>query len=79
MTDKSVFRQICLFFMPIIICLKSLQDVNIFARRNIMLYEKLFEYIKSLSPEEFACQIKNGTFAEKYIEQEKRFTFVKAR
>lgn len=41
-----------------------------------MFYEKLLEYVKSLSPEEFSSQIKNGTLAEKYIEKTRRFTFV---
>ena len=44
-----------------------------------MLYEQLFDYVKSLSPEEFQNQIKNGTFADNCIKEVKNFTFVKAR
>ena len=44
-----------------------------------MFNEQLYVYVKSLSPEEFSSQIKNGTFAENYIEKFANFTFVKVR
>lgn len=45
---------------------------------NFMPYEQLFDYVKSLSPEEFKNQIKNKTFADNYIKTARHFTFVKA-